>query len=58
MSLTLTFTDEEELDLHLLYTRVAEGGEDGARAEAEIVTYLSGKLGWEIENPTDLKEVM
>lgn len=45
MSLQITFTDNECIELSALYINIAEGGEAGARAESEVVTLLAGKLG-------------
>ncbi|MBB0998280.1 hypothetical protein G6024_14500 [Dietzia maris] len=45
MTLRIEFSDEESIQLSALYIDIAEGGEAGARAEAEVVTLLAGKLG-------------
>lgn len=45
MTLTIHFNAEESIQLSALYIDIAEGGEAGARAESEVVTLLSQKLG-------------
>lgn len=42
---TVQFGAEESLTLARLYVQIAEGGEAGAKAESEVVTMLSEKLG-------------
>lgn len=48
MSLAINFTDVESITLARLYIQIAEGGDDGARAEQEVVTLLGEKLGEQI----------
>lgn len=50
MSLTVTFTDQEEIDLQLLYVQITLGDDpdEQTRAEQAVVTLLAKKLGAQV----------